>query len=88
MKKRFTDEQMIAVLKESEAGTKTGELCRRHGKRLPTFYRRRPLPLPCRHSLARPTRAVWRVEKLRFSTRQMLRKRLLALVFRSLLQRP
>ncbi|MGF1574244.1 MAG: hypothetical protein ACFCU1_14385 [Sumerlaeia bacterium] len=22
---------MIAVLKESEAGTKTGELCRRHG---------------------------------------------------------
>ena len=28
---RFTEEQIIAVLKEAEAGAKTGELARRHG---------------------------------------------------------
>ena len=32
--KRFSEEQIIAVLKESEAGAKTQELCRRHGIRL------------------------------------------------------
>lgn len=36
--KRFTEEQIIAVLKESEAGTKTKELCRRHGISEATFY--------------------------------------------------
>lgn len=36
--KRFTEEQIIAVLKESEAGAKTKELCRRHGISEPTFY--------------------------------------------------
>lgn len=39
MKKRFTEEQIIAVLRESEAGAKTGELCRRHGISQPTFYK-------------------------------------------------
>jgi putative transposase len=39
MKKRFTEEQIIAVLKESEAGAKTGELCRRHGICQATFYK-------------------------------------------------
>ena len=29
--KRFTEEQIIAVLKEAEAAAKTKELCRRHG---------------------------------------------------------
>jgi putative transposase len=29
--KRFTEEQIIAVLKEAEAGAKTTALCRRHG---------------------------------------------------------
>lgn len=38
MKKRFTEEQIIRVLKEHEAGTKTGELCRRHGISEATFY--------------------------------------------------
>jgi len=37
-KKRFTEEQIIAVLKESEAGAATKELCRRHGISEPTFY--------------------------------------------------
>ena len=30
-KSRFTDEQIVAILNEWEAGGKTGELCRRHG---------------------------------------------------------
>jgi putative transposase len=36
--KRFTEEQIIGVLKEAEAGAKTKELCRRHGISEPTFY--------------------------------------------------
>lgn len=37
-KKRFTEEQVIRVLKESEAGAKTPELCRKHGISEATFY--------------------------------------------------
>jgi putative transposase len=36
--KRFSEEQIIAVLKESEAGAKTKELCRRHGVSEATLY--------------------------------------------------
>lgn len=36
--KRFTEEQMIAVLKESETGAKTEEMCRRHGINSAMFY--------------------------------------------------
>jgi putative transposase len=39
MAKRYTEEQIIAVLKESEAGAKTGELCRQHGISDATFYK-------------------------------------------------
>ncbi len=38
-RKRYTEEQIIGVLKESEAGSKTGELCRRHGMGEATFYK-------------------------------------------------
>ena len=31
MKKRFTEEQIIGILKENEAGTTAGELVRRYG---------------------------------------------------------
>jgi len=37
--KRFTEEQIIAVLKEAEAGATTADLCRRHGVSEQTFYR-------------------------------------------------
>lgn len=37
--KRFTEEQIITILKESAAGAKTEELCRRHGICTNTFYR-------------------------------------------------
>ena len=36
---RFSEEQVIGILSESEAGAPTGELCRRHGISEQTFYR-------------------------------------------------
>jgi putative transposase len=38
MKKRFTDEQMIAILKEGESGVPVKEICRKHGISDATFY--------------------------------------------------
>ena len=35
---RFTEERIIAVLKEAEAGAKTGDLARRHGVSEATIY--------------------------------------------------
>jgi putative transposase len=35
---RFTEEQIIGVLKEHEAGMKTADLCRKHGISDATFY--------------------------------------------------
>ena len=37
-RKRFTEEQIIGVLKESAAGAKTGEICRRDGISSARFY--------------------------------------------------
>ena len=37
-KSRFSDEQIIAILKEQEAGMATAEVCRRHGISTATFY--------------------------------------------------
>ena len=39
MKKRFTDEQIILILKEQEAGERTADVCRRHGISQATFYK-------------------------------------------------
>jgi putative transposase len=36
---RFSEEQIIAVLREHEAGAKTGEVSRRHGISDATFYK-------------------------------------------------
>jgi putative transposase len=35
---RFTEEQIIGVLKEHELGAKTADLCRKHGISEATFY--------------------------------------------------
>lgn len=41
MKKRFTDEQVIAILRESEAGaTPIKALCKKHNISEQTFFRR------------------------------------------------
>jgi putative transposase len=37
-RKRFTEEQIIGVLKEHELGAKTSDLCRKHGISEATFY--------------------------------------------------
>jgi putative transposase len=37
--KRFSEEQIIAILKEAEAGAGTKDLCRRHGISEQSFYR-------------------------------------------------
>ena len=38
MKKRFSEEQIIQILREQEAGGKTDDVCRRHGISQATFY--------------------------------------------------
>lgn len=36
---RFTEEQIIGILREQEAGTKTADVCRKHGISGATFYK-------------------------------------------------
>ncbi len=38
---RFTEEQIIGILREQEAGVATAEVCRRHGVSSATFYNRK-----------------------------------------------
>jgi len=35
---RFTEEQIIAILREQESGAKTADVCRKHGISDATFY--------------------------------------------------
>ena len=39
MRKRFTEEQIIAVLKDAESGIKTSDVCRQHGISDATYYK-------------------------------------------------
>jgi len=38
VRKRYTEEQIIAVLKEGEAGAKVPDLCRKYGMSDATYY--------------------------------------------------
>ena len=40
-KSRFTDSQILAVLKQADAGVPVPELCREHGMSNATFYKGR-----------------------------------------------
>ena len=37
-KSRFTESQIVAILKETDAGMKVAEVCRKHGISQPTYY--------------------------------------------------
>ncbi len=38
-KSRYTDSQILAILKQNEAGTTVADLCREHGMSDATFYK-------------------------------------------------
>lgn len=38
-KSRFSETQIVAILKEADAGMKIGELCRKHGISDATYYK-------------------------------------------------
>jgi len=38
-RKRYSDEQIVRVLKEAEAGAKTSDLCRKYGMSEQSFYK-------------------------------------------------
>jgi len=38
-KTRFTEEQIIGILREHEAGAATADICRKHGVSSATFYK-------------------------------------------------
>lgn len=37
-KSRFTESQIVAILKEADSGLKVAEVCRKHGVSQPTYY--------------------------------------------------
>jgi putative transposase len=37
-KSKFTESQIVAILKETDSGLKVAEVCRKHGISQPTYY--------------------------------------------------
>ena len=48
---RFTEEQIIGILREQEAGSKTADVCRKHGVSSATFYKWNEPRRVCRRPL-------------------------------------
>ncbi len=75
---RFTEAQILGVMKQAEAGTKTTEVCRQHGISNATFYKRKRRYGGLEVSEARRLRPA-AAGKLRVGnlTREIRRKRLI-----------
>lgn len=48
---RFTEEQIIGILREQEAGLATADVCRKHGISIATFYNGRPSTVAWRYPI-------------------------------------
>ncbi len=55
-KSRFSEEQIIGMLKQHEAGVKTADVCREHGVSAATFYQWNLSKDPQRRGPTRPLR--------------------------------
>jgi putative transposase len=64
MKQRFSDEQIIQMIKEQEAGEKTSDLCRRYGISSATFYKYKSKYSGMDPSDAKRLRSLGHVDKL------------------------
>ena len=64
---RFTEERIIGMLKEQEAGAKTADVCRKHGVSAATFYK-----FKANHH--RPHSAIGNMPPAKFALKSMLEK--------------
>jgi hypothetical protein len=64
-KSRFSEEQIIRVLREQEAGARTDEVCRRHGISTTTFYKWHAIAVVATNLAALSSRFWHRLSKLR-----------------------
>jgi len=61
---RFSEEQIIGVLREHEAGARTEEVCRRHGISSATFYKWKSKYGGLEVSDAKRLKAEWWLERV------------------------
>jgi hypothetical protein len=61
-KSRFSEEQIIGVLKEADAGMKIADLCRKHGISDTTFPSSPPLPKQPLYRLDMPSKKLRRID--------------------------
>ena len=57
VRKRYTEEQIVAVLNEAEAGAKTADLCLKYGMSEATFYNWKAVDYQRKWDCDNPTRA-------------------------------